>query len=346
MRGRVSEITLVYFEDMDEYFHFTFEFQISITRWVNIDDDHRERKKSKQVHAVFVRLHKISSIVSVGYNGFENQAHKSDPSRISYEQIVTDVLNALTEMGVSTSTLPVRKAIDFLIERNSTRIYREKGDPEFNFGKLTVQGKHGSGIEEVLARIFDRTSIKIDQRELVKAAKEALASSSMNSVLAVWKEEKLVSRIEFWDIGAEFLFVWRRTPQTYARCFEVFGLIRDVLRSFEGANSLGSVLDSFQIGQVFRAADIANSIEIRLEDLKNLLIEAVKLGLIVPAYRLRTQLIVQDQPNEWTENLSPLGRSFSLEDGSVLNGKDPKNIEIGFLKPKVGKELRSAEIAG
>ena len=38
--------------------------------------------------------------------------------------------------------------------------------------------------------------------------------------------------------------------------------------------------------------------------------------------------------------------SFSLEDGSVLNGKDPKNIEIGFLKPKVGKELRSAEIAG
>lgn len=331
----VKKMDLVYWDESEDYYQLTFQHQVHTVRWVQKDESTRKKEKETILHAVFVRLEKDNRrLFTVGYSGFENNAYKNDPNKVSYQQIVSDVIQILNdEIGVTTTTLPVKKAIDFLIQHNSTRVYREKGDPEFKFGKLTVQSKEGTkGIENVLVGIFANTKFNFNHQDLAEAAKDALKNSSMHSVVAVWVEEHLVSRIEFWDVGAEFLFVWKKTPQSYSTCFKIFGLIQETIKNIESSSDLMSVIFGFEIGKIFKASDIANNVSVENTKLKRLIVDALNLGLIIPIYRLNTIQLVQETRNEWTPDLSSLAKEYTLESGEIFDGKNPKNIEIAFLR--------------
>lgn len=334
----VKKLELVFWQETEEFFHLTFQHKITTVRWVQKDEVTRKKETEIILHAVFVRFDRKDTLFTVGYSGFENNAYKRDPNRVTYSEIVSDVLNVLNqEIGVTASSLPVKKAIDFLIQHNSTRLYREKGDPEFKFGKLTVQTKEGTkGIENVLVNIFANSKFKFNQQELAEAAKEALKNSSMQSVVALWTDEDLVSRIEFWDLGAEFLFIWRRTVQSYSKCYQIFRLIRETAKNLDSSSNQISLLLGFESGKVFKAADISSSTSIDSAALKKLIVDGINLGLIIPIYRIKTNTVIQEGPNDWTHDLPSLAKTFTLEDGNTIDGKDPKNVEIAFL--------RSAEI--
>lgn len=61
--------------------------------------------------------------------------------------------------------------------------------------------------------------------------------------------------------------------------------------------------------------------------------EAMSKGYIRPMYRIATDQNVVGYENEWVEQSSDLKQNFMLEEsGAVIDGTNPKNIEVGFEK--------------
>lgn len=329
-----KRLELVYWKDNGDQFHLTFQHKIEVSRLVQKDEDTWKREKESILHPVFVRLHKAKNLVCVAYPGYEASSFRGDPNKLTYEKIVNDTLNVLkTEYSISISSLPVKQALDFLVVNGSTRVFRQKADPDYKFGKIIVRAKEGvNGIENALANFIKHKNL--NESDVKEAIIDALKTSSLNSLVVVWVDEELVSRIEFWESGSEFLFIWRRTVPSYERCFGIFSLIQEAVKGQEQSGDVLNHVLQYEKGHIFKASDISNSVSVSNEKLKAALLEGINLGLVTPVYRLKTESIVREFSNEWTSNLAALSQKFSLENGEEINGRDPKNIEIAFQRSK------------
>lgn len=330
----VKRLELVFWTEIDKQIHLTFQHKVEISRLVQKDEVTWKKEKESILHPVFVRLDKARKLVCVAYPGYEASSFRRNPNKLTYEQIVNDTLNVLkTEFSVGIASLPVKQAIDFLVINGSTRVFRQKADPEYKFGKIVVRAKEGvNGIENALVNFIKHK--KLNEADVKEAVIEALQTSSLNSLVVVWVEEELVSRIEFWESGSEFLFIWRRTTPSYERCFGIFALIQEALKGQEQSGDVLSYVLRYEKGHIFKAADISNSVSVSNDKLKSALLESINLGLVTPVYRLKTETTVREFSNDWTSNLATLAQKFFLDNGEEINGRDPKNIEIAFQRSK------------
>jgi len=94
-----------------------------------------------------------------------------------------------------------------------------------------------------------------------------------------------------------------------------------------------SLIQEYKPGQIFSASEIYEKIGGEKDHLRKSIMNEVDAERITPVYRLFTNKKIKElTDNEWTEDLPKFSRKFTLEDGSVFNGADPKNIEIAFKR--------------
>jgi hypothetical protein len=96
---------------------------------------------------------------------------------------------------------------------------------------------------------------------------------------------------------------------------------------------LEDLIKSYVKGQRFHGAELLQIAGSSEEDVRNVIRDSLCKELIVPVYRLNTKQKVKElENNDWTEDLPKFAKIFTLEDETIFDGRNPKNIEIAFLR--------------
>jgi hypothetical protein len=91
-------------------------------------------------------------------------------------------------------------------------------------------------------------------------------------------------------------------------------------------------LSALQGDEIVKPASFAEKFGLSATEARQELVYAVKAGMLSPVYRLNTNVLIVDSLNSWTENPTDLRRSWATDDGGVVDGANPKNIEVAFRR--------------
>ena len=156
-------------------------------------------------------------------------------------------------------------------------------------------------------------------------------------VSLLWTDERVVTRVAFIEAGADFLFVWGNTDPSFRLVNQMIGLLYELSEGLatDGFSQVWSQLVELQNDAIVVPATFRSQFNAPASEVDNVLLEAVKLGLLVPVYRLKAEDDVLEElgQSDWTSNLAMLARVFdTTERGLVVDGTKPENIRVAFRR--------------
>lgn len=339
----VGELDLLWSQKNSKEFAWVGSFQHFIrTKEWELQPEKRIKIEVEKVvrHPIIVRLYKEPNLIVIAYPGFSSSAGHSRNNPLTYSKVVSDVMSVLTsELKIQINPLTIRSSIDTLLSTQSKRINLVKANPFGKTGKMIVStGDKLGDVNDWLAKFISPGIPSVEVKELKKAFLKAFQKSSVDSMVVVWTQEDLVTRIEFWDSGAEFLFIWRSAQHSFEICMRIFDLIKSLQGPAVDKNAIVESIVKATHGDLIVPSNLVNRLGVSADKVKEAILNSVKLGWIEPVYRLKTDLTLQEHENNWTENLKELARKFTLDSGDEFNGANPNNIEIAFRRLEAASE--------
>jgi hypothetical protein len=198
------------------------------------------------------------------------------------------------------------------------------------------------GVEASIAGLLAPHLRDTDASAILKAAQEALAELTPNSIVLYWQQEHVLTRLRFWDVGCEILFVWHGESASYR-------VIDSIVRLLAGVHSRvaeeGSVYETSPLawisgqraGTIIRPSELAQALSLEPARAREELISAMQVGLVLPVYRLAVNSILAQLENHWNTSPHALMRLFEDENGNLIDGEDPRNIEVAFRRAGISE---------
>jgi hypothetical protein len=175
---------------------------------------------------------------------------------------------------------------------------------------------------------------------------------TLDAIGLLWTDERVLTRINFVDGGADCLFVWgaRSDPsfEFVGRMVDLFYQLSAGLKSATFNQIWDAIVakadDDLLLPAVFRSGFKAPANEIDA-----VLVEAVRFGLLVPVYMLKAPDEVLDEHGlgEWTDDLPSLRQIVRDDHGEVVaDGSRPENIRVAFrrVRAKAAQVPKAAEL--
>lgn len=320
-------------------FTFTLEHTVRVREWVNSGPSLKTIQSSTMRHPILIRLYVDQGIAAFFYPGFSQGSGTPRNETISYEELIADAMAFIGTLGdVSFTALPVRQCLKVFVEGANARVRVVRSDVDASSGRVSLSSAYQEkAVEEVLLDYLG--DLPEDVRALVlDRGRRALGTSTANSVVLFWFDEKVVTRLQFWDIGTDMLFVWHGVPNTFRIVEEIVNLFQMTYQMLPSTNA-GSPLEwlsKMPAGDTVRPAELASMFNLSMEESRQNLLSAMKIGLLQPVYRLRTVELLIARSNDWTKDPSELNSQFEIDGGGEIDGQDPKNIEVAFLRVDTG----------
>lgn len=325
--------------DSDTSISITFEHFLKVVDWEQIDDETRKKITHSSRHPVVFRHIKKSGLASLNYPGLSQGRGVKQSETISYPDVLGALLKALTRMGFESRVISVKNALKTFLSTGSKRMIRIRGDFETaGLGRLDItSGKSDAGIEETLTEMLGRhiTTDGDAKRELQVAFKKALNDADHNYLVLYWQEEKIFTRLRYWDIGCEILFIWNGEAPSFTLLDGIIDLLAGTEGNFGDGRGLTVSLPAGWIslkkaGEIFKPSDLAQQFSLPSLEAREHLMFALKAGIIRPVYRLLTTEFLIDIINDWTPDLRALRRIFKTDSGTLIDGSNPNSIEVAF----------------
>lgn len=313
----------------------TFEHSVEFKEWFEVSKDTRQRRTVVTRQPLLVRLLPQHSLVTINYPGFTHSV-SSGGTDGGYEKVVESLIEVLQkDMGLGLRTLPVKPAISVFMEGPNRRVLRVKADVDSPLARLDVSSKNKNGtIEEALAAFITTQLPGIDHAQVTEAAKRAFNEASLNSVVLFWLQEGLFTRLKFWDIGTELFFVWNKENPSHRVVDSVALLLAstaEIAASQTQAKPLEWLARMPPTKQV-TPAELAATFSLEPASARDLLVRAMAAGLVEPVYRIKTNEVLVETPNDWSVKLSHFKRVLTTESNQAIDGSDPENIEVAFQR--------------
>lgn len=320
----------------------TLEHSVKVREWVKTSSNTKLMQESRTRHPILVRLYAEQGIVAFFYPGFSQGSGTPRGETISYEELLNDAQAFISELlNVSFSALPIRECIKVFVEGENSRVRVVRSDVEATSGRVALSSTYqDKPVEQVLVDYLGNLSPEI-KALILDLGRKALGTALANSVVLFWFDEKVVTRLQFWNIGTDMLFVWHGVPNSFRIVEEIVNLFRmtyQMLPSKDTASPL-DWLSKMAPGTMVRPAELSAQFSISIEESRFSLVTSMKIGLLQPVYRLRTDALLIDNPNEWTSDPSELNREFEADGGDIIDGRDPRNIEVAFLRIDTGSAV-------
>lgn len=336
---------IAYSADYEDCTLITFEHLVPVKLWVEESTDVRRRKSVEIRHPIVLRYLKGAEAAMFYYPGFSQGDGVQRNEKIAYET----VLQALTEglkqqFGVVFGLLPVEAAIGLLANGHNNRVKVIRSDVEGSTGRIGVTARTSTSnlysVEDVITNFVMPHLAGVDKTTLRSAVATAFSGAPANSLVVHWIEEGILTRLNFWPIGAEFYFVWHGASQTNFVVDRVISLLFDVAKQVaapSGKEAWG-YLSGLQPGTVILPNNFAANFSIEPADAARLFVKAVQAGVLKAVYRVKTEESLMESVNDWTEALSKLRQTFLTTSGSKIDGTAPENIEVAFERVSDRKE--------
>lgn len=315
------------------------EHSVDVADWRTINEDEKIRQliDFKVRHFVVIRYEWETRLLAFFFPGYSQGSGIKKERRLSYQELIEELVRIIQEkIEVELASFPVEKAIKLLSEADSRRLKIVKSDFESNRGKMSLSAptKEKESVDEYLTNFISPYVKDESKDKLHGAIREALRNTSPRSLAVMWLEEEVVTRLNFWDLGTEFLFIWYGQSKNLAPIYRIIDLINSVSDQISTPThaEILEKISSLSPSDVITVGELNASYGVNPTELKSLLAKAVSAGLVAPVYRLKSEELVHGYHNDWTTRLSVLNRSFTTESDAIIQGGDPKNIEVAFMK--------------
>lgn len=336
----VFGLRAVFVREFPSCISLTYEHPVSVREWYETSEENRKVRQNTVRHPIIVRLYIGQGIAAFFYPGFSQGNATKRENQINYRDVVADVMAQLRDkLGVSFIPLPTRECVKVFVEGTNARVRVVRSDADAGSGRVALTSAfQEKAVEEVLADYL-APHLDADLRSRIAvAARKALVTSTANSVVLFWFQEKIVTRLNFWDIGTEMLFVWHGVPSSYRIVEEIVGLFQttfELLPQTPEQESSIRWITELTPGAVILPVHFAGQFHLDNEGARRELIQAMRIGLIQPVYRIRTNELLHETPNDWTQSLTSLNRVFHSDSGPI-DGTNPQHIEVAFMRVDAG----------
>jgi hypothetical protein len=345
IKGLESEkfqIRVSFVQKFDNCISITLEHLVPVAEWVRGGDIKRIERNVVR-HPIVLRLYTQKNIAAFFYPGFSQGSATERTATIEYPQVISDAMDLIGRaFSVRFSTLPSKECIKVLLEGASSRVRVVQSEVEASTGRVTLSAaQQKKSVEEVLADYLGAENLPAEVRSLIlDRGRKALGQFMADAVTLYWFDEQVVTRLHFWEIGTDMIFVWHGVPNSFRIVEEIVGLFRTTYEMLPASDSEQSPLQwlsKLPSGVVVRPADFAAQFSLSVKEGRADLLNAMKIGLVQPVYRLRTNNFLVDTPNDWTPDPVILNRLFQDAKGATIDGSDLRNIEVAFVRVETGE---------
>jgi hypothetical protein len=299
----------------------------------------RGKKQTKVRHATICRIDVANGRVMLNYPGL--------PVGIDYDYAVaiSGCMEAIAKLGLHLEPLPVRACISSVISAKGRRVLPVRGDvitPEGSLRLRSLAGK--ASIQQLIARLVeagpDKDGGVPDEPEILDRITHNLGQHTFNTIGLLWIEERVLTRVEFNDAGADFLFIWGHTDPSFALADKMIDLFYSLAGCLDSPtfNEIWSAIVDLTKDGVITLGDFRGRFKATADTIDEVITQAVKLGLLIPVFRLKADddFLEELGRTDWTPNLPELGQIFKDSAGSVVvDGSKPENILVAFRRVRV-----------
>lgn len=315
----------------------TLEHTVRVLEWVDSGPLSKKKQENSVRHPIVIRLYSEHGIAAFFYPGFHQGTATPRGEGISYEALLKDAMSFIGDLlSINFSALPVRDCIKVLLEGANTRMRVVRSEVDGVSGRVSLSSAfQEKPVEEVLADYLGPQLSPELRALVVDLGRKALGTSTANTVVLYWYEEKIVTRLRFWEIGTDMLFVWHGVPNSFRIVEDIVNLFQTTYKMLPESGDSENPLDwlsKLEAGRVVRPAEIASDFALSPEKSREVLLSAMSIGLLKPVYRLRTNLLLIKTPNDWIKNPSDLNYVFEADNGEMFDGRIPSNVEVAFLR--------------
>lgn len=321
---------------------FTFSHEAEVVDWTESEDGRVRYKQLHKIrHPVVIRFYFKSGIALFSYPGFSSAGVAARSSSSVYRSLVHDLVKCIeSQCDVRFSTYPVEQCLRLLSRSNNSVLRIVRTDLEPPNGRLNISSAHRvASVEDIFLKSFLGPVLKnlgftVPEEKLHRAIADVMHEAHTNSMTVSWVEEGVNTRVDFWDIGTELLFVWGRGNSSIFMLEKIVSLIVSVASQLERVDLAGiwTWLSRLEDGAILSIENIVARFNVDVDDVKRVVFQSVAAGVVEPVYRLATASLVLEFDNYWTRNLSDLKGIFTTEDGLNIDGSDPRSVEVAFRR--------------
>ncbi|TLN00324.1 hypothetical protein FDZ73_19800 [bacterium] len=340
--GRNATYTVDFTDGFERGVVLTLSHKVEVVDWVKSENGDTQFKCRREIrHPITVRLYDRNSVALLSYPGFSLGGGANRSTRVAYQGIAQDVIDFLSHEGNFTfSTFPVERCLHLLSMGSSNQLKIVKTDIEPPNGRLNIASAYKvASVEDIFLRSFlkpilDKLEFSVEEGRLHSAIAEVLQQAQTNSMTVSWVKEGVVTRVDFWDIGTELLFVWNAVDSSYFCVDNIVDLLISVSNQLDKANlaDVWKWIIELDNSSVLTLGSVVSKFGLSSGEAKEVVFKAVSVGIIEPVYRLATTEILLDWVNDWHGKLTDLKRVFVTEGGLEIDGADPRFIDVAFRK--------------
>jgi hypothetical protein len=271
----------------------------------------------------------------ITYPGFTFERGRSQP--IEYYDIISFILHKLSSIvEIDYRPFVIKTVVESLLKKPSKRLNFIKLKSRSDRGTIDFESSTNElSIENLLPSLMVRyLPSGLTENQLRDAIINAIKDCDLRSSVIFWRDEKIATRLSYYDLGMELFITWKDEDPSYLKLTSIFDFLISLSLKYENDNS--SVLDYFLTttnDNVITRNELAGIVGMAASELDKELVSLVSQGILDTRYRLnlREQQSVLDYENSWKANIQLLLKEFKLADESYFDGKDPENIEVGFV---------------
>lgn len=336
------DFVIRFYQQVGSDVYVTLEHTVVVRDWVEDEENEVKRLERYETrHPVIVRVQLATGLLLVSYPGFSQGAGTKRHAVIGYDQVTGAVAAVLKGAGIETKAFAIREALKVLMAGPNRRVHRIRADIEAaNVGRFDLSSlDQKKTVEESLADLMlPHMGGTASRESLIEYAKKAINDTEPNFVLLYWVQESVITRLRFWDMGCEMFFTWHGERATYRTIDSIVGLLVETADRAGGLKTDSADgrplawIASLPGNEIVRSASLAERFGLTPSQVRQELVHAVKAGMVIPVYRLTSNEPLLDGLNAWTESPVDLKREWRTTTGAVIDGGDPRNVEVAFRR--------------
>jgi hypothetical protein len=294
---------------------------------ISLDNDNYKKVRQKKRHPLVLTLHLNERLASISFPGYSQGNAILKQERVPYEKTVLNLVHSLArpDFGVRLEDLALKAPIEYLLKSYPEEIS--------NIGRAVKQGGHDLSIRggtesadvyQALLAVFPTLTKEI--------AEAGLRSAESPAMVLLWKKLGAVTRINLREGSPDILFIWRSSGASSTTIEQVIGRIREALE-VAGKPLLAEAaeaINALRTGQIIQSSWLAQQFSLRQSESAALLINSVRNGLLQMRFRIRSEHLLSDFDNGWSNQLDDLPKEVTDENGTVIDASDPENVEVAY----------------
>ena len=328
VQGYFDELRCDFFTVEKDIERITFSHEVETTRWENSGDTRRAIEVNVRIPYIVTILK--SKFVFISYPGVSKSRNLKLPlPQSKVVELISDVL--FDEFGIVFNPFNFRKVVDSFLDKQLQSVSFLNLGVRNLLGDMNFEADSESlSAEKILPGLMHKHLPGVSLDDLQAAFVEAVRECEQSKAVLYWAKQGFTTSLKYWENGTEVSFVWNRSAPSYEKVLSILKFLIVLAKSFSMERSVAELFLKSDDFRTFKFEEIVSECGGDEDLVKKQLAKLVSIGAVKPVFRLNSHNKFEGYLNSWSEDVLKLRREFKTLAGEILDGSNPKNIQVAY----------------